>query len=114
MRTFISAKIHDVRVTSKSLAYSGSVTVCRELLAAVDIVPYERVEVVNLENGARWATYAIPGKPGVFELNGGGARLGEVGDRCIVMAFRQGGEFGGAQVVYCDEQNSVARQGVYP
>src|SRR5215472_8626119 len=108
MKVFLSAKIHGIRVTDKSLHYMGSVAVCRDLLKAAEIEPYEQVHVVNLANGQRWMTYAIPGKPGTFSLNGGGARLGEVGDVCIVMTFETLADYIPARVVYCDEKNRVA------
>jgi aspartate 1-decarboxylase len=108
MRTFVSAKIHDIAVTAKSVRYFGSVTICRELMARAGIRPYEQVHVVNLNNGQRWVTYALPGdERGVFSLNGGGARLGELGDRCVVLTYQAGDEFTGTTVVFCDERNEV-------
>jgi aspartate 1-decarboxylase len=102
-----------VRVTDKSLHYHGSVAICRDLLQAADIKPYEQVHVVNLTNGERWITYAIPGEPGAFSLNGGGARLGEIGDVCIVMTFEMSKTYNSAGVVYCDEKNRIAEVGRY-
>lgn len=103
MRCFVRAKIHGITVTDKSVEYHGSVSIGRDLLEAARIDPYERVEIVNLTNGQRWATYAIPAPEGEFTLNGGGARLGENGDRCVVMAFDFRAQFGPepAQVVFC-------------
>jgi aspartate 1-decarboxylase len=109
MKVFLSAKIHGLRVTEKSLHYQGSVAICRDLLKAAKIEPYEQVHVVNLANGERWITYAIPGEEGAFSLNGGGARLGEIGDVCIVMTFEMLKEFKPAWVVHCDEQNRAAK-----
>ena len=80
---------------------------------AAGIAPYEQVHVVNLENGARWVTYALPGGPGVFELNGGGAHLGEVGDSCIVLAYVTASEFTEAKVIFINEQNAVTERLVY-
>ena len=108
MKVFLSAKIHGIHVTDKSLHYLGSVAICRDLLRAAQIQPYEQVHVVNLANGQRWITYAIPGQPGTFSLNGGGARLGEVGDVCILMTFEMLADYVPARVVYCDEKNRVA------
>jgi aspartate 1-decarboxylase len=108
MKIFLSAKIHGVHVTDKSLHYQGSVAICQDLLKAAEIEPYEQVHVVNLTNGERWITYAIPGEPGAFSLNGGGARLGEVGDVCILMTFEMLEKYISARVVYCDEKNRVA------
>lgn len=85
----LSAKIHRARVTAKSLEYPGSVTVDSGLLERAGIKEFEKVLIVNLANGARVETYAISGRGGSGEvcLNGAAARLGEVGDRVIVMAF---------------------------
>lgn len=114
MRTFCSAKLHNIHVTGASLEYIGSVTVDADLLDAADIAPYERIDIVNLNNGERWTTYALPGKPGVFTLNGGGARLGLPGDRCVIMSYRQEREFSGARSVFVDERNQIVRQLRYP
>ncbi|AWN03707.1 aspartate decarboxylase [Gordonia phage Jace] len=114
MRTFCSAKLHNIHVTGASLEYIGSVTVDADLLDAADIAPYEQIDIVNLNNGERWTTYALPGKPGVFTLNGGGARLGLPGDRCVIMSYRQEREFSGARSVFVDEQNRIVRQLRYP
>jgi aspartate 1-decarboxylase len=105
VRTFVAAKIHGIIVTDKSVVYHGSVTIDAALMAEADIHPYEQVDVVNLSNGARWTTYALPGGEGVFTLNGGGARLGEVGDRCVVMTYRTEGVFSGARVVQIAADN---------
>jgi len=71
------------------LYYEGSLTVDSDLLDAADIIPYERVQVVNVNNGERFETYAIPGKrrTGVICLNGAAARLGQVGDEIIIITY---------------------------
>jgi aspartate 1-decarboxylase len=107
MRTFVAAKLHNLRVTNKNIDYHGSVSISEELMRAVGIAPYEQVHVINLNTGARWVTYAISAaQPGIFMLNGGGARLGEVGDPCVVMTYKQEASFSGAIVVHftTDEQ----------
>lgn len=88
-RSVLRAKLHLARVTESRLDYEGSLTVDRELLDAVDLVPHERVLVANLENGARFTTYLFEGEPGsgVICVNGAAARLAVPGDRVIVMAF---------------------------
>lgn len=106
-RTWIAAKLHGVRVTDASVRYHGSVTIGDNLLYAANIEPYEQVHVVNLANGHRWVTYALPGEDGVFSLNGGGARLGVVGDECVVMTFRTASDYQPATVVFCDENNRI-------
>lgn len=114
MRTFVSAKLHNLRVTGASLDYIGSVTIDADLLEAADISPYEAIDIVNLNNGERWTTYALPGTSGVFTLNGGGARLGLAGDRCVIMSYRREHEFSGARSVFVDERNEIVRQLRYP
>jgi aspartate 1-decarboxylase len=113
VRTFVAAKIHDLRVTDKSVDYHGSISVAADLLDAAGIAPYEQVHVINLTNGARWVTYAIPAPAGAFTLNGGGARLGEKGDRCVVLTYRQSAAFEGAAVVYCDGANGIRETFLY-
>ena len=104
-RTYVAAKLHGLAVTACRLDYHGSVTIPAELLEAAGIDAFEQVHVVNLANGKRWVTYALPGEPGAFELNGGGAHLGVVGDRCVVMTYRQADAFGGALAVHIDGHN---------
>jgi aspartate 1-decarboxylase len=113
MKIYVSAKLHGLRVTDKSLHYHGSVSICRTLLEAARIQAYEQVHVVNLANGNRWITYALPGESGMFSLNGGGARLGEIGDICIVMTFEMLEQYRPARVVYCDEKNYIAKTFYY-
>lgn len=83
------SKIHRARVTEANLYYEGSLTVDSDLLDAADILPYERVQVVNVNNGERFETYTIPGKrrSGVICLNGAAARLGQVGDEIIIITY---------------------------
>lgn len=83
------SKIHRTRVTQAELYYEGSLTVDVDLLQAADIIPYERVQVVNVNNAERFETYVIPGKrgSGVICLNGAAARLGAVGDEIIIIAY---------------------------
>lgn len=89
MKIFLRAKIHGLRATGKNREYSGSVTVDRAILAAAQMEPFEKVQVVNLETGDRWETYVVAGEneSGAFELNGGSARLGDVGDRFLLMTY---------------------------
>jgi aspartate 1-decarboxylase len=108
LRTYVFSKIHGVAVTDASVDYHGSVTIGRDLMQAARIEPYEQVHVVNLSTRDRWVTYALPGPDGVFTLNGGGARLGVVGDRCTVMTFGVSERFEGAPVVYCEPDNTFS------
>ena len=88
-RTFLFAKIHRATVTAANVHYVGSITIDCELLAASGIRPYERVQVVDVDNGERLETYAIagPAGSGAIELNGAAARLVSIGDKVIVMAY---------------------------
>ncbi len=88
-RTFLFAKIHRATVTAANVNYSGSITIDCELLQASGIRPYERVQVVDVDNGQRLETYVIagPAGSGAIELNGAAARLVSVGDKVIIMAY---------------------------
>ena len=109
MKEYIRSKIQNIHVTDKSLDYDGSVTICRDLMSKVDLEPYQKVDIINLNTGSRWTTYVIPGERGVFELNGGGARLGEIGDPCVVLSYNYSFQFDGADVVFCDKYNKVTK-----
>ena len=89
MRTMLKSKIHRATVTDANLNYEGSITVDPLLLKAADILPGEKVEVLNVNNGMRIETYAIEGKQGSGEvcLNGPAARAGCVGDQIIVLSY---------------------------
>jgi aspartate 1-decarboxylase len=114
-RTMLKSKIHGARVTSADLNYMGSVTIDRNLLEAVDILPNEKVMVVNLENGARVETYAFEGTPGsgVIGMNGGMARHCQVGDRVLIMAFaildEQEVPSHKPRVIFTDVRNRIER-----
>lgn len=88
-RTMMKSKIHRAIVTEANLKYVGSITIDEELLEAADILPNEKVQVVNNNNGARLETYVIPGKRGgrTICLNGAAARLVQVGDEVIIISY---------------------------
>ena len=86
-RRMLKAKIHRIAVTETDLSYEGSLTLDSALMERADLVAFEAVEVANLNNGARFTTYLIPGGARECCLNGAAARLGEVGDLLIVMAY---------------------------
>lgn len=94
MRIMLKSKIHRARVTDANLDYEGSITIDKNLLEAADILPYERVTVVNINNGARFDTYAIEGETGSGKicLNGAAARLACPDDLVIIMTFGNVGE----------------------
>jgi aspartate 1-decarboxylase len=85
----MKAKIHKATVTEANLNYVGSITIDEELMETVDILPNEKVQVVNNNNGARLETYVIPGPrgSGVICLNGAAARLVQPGDIVIIIAY---------------------------
>ncbi len=88
-REILKSKIHRATVTDANLNYKGSITIDPVLLQLANILEYEKVHVVDLNNGSRFETYAIPGKPNSGEicLNGAAARLVQIGDLIIVMTF---------------------------
>ncbi|MEK3808319.1 aspartate 1-decarboxylase [Metabacillus sp. JX24] len=88
-RTMMKGKIHRARVTEANLNYVGSITIDEDLLDAVDMLPNEKVQIVNNNNGARFETYIIPGKrgSGTVCLNGAAARLVQEGDVVIILTY---------------------------
>lgn len=90
-RTLLLAKIHNCILTATNINYVGSISVDQILLDKAGILPYEQVQVVNITNGERFITYAIPApaNSGAIELNGAAARLGISGDRLIIMSYGQ-------------------------
>lgn len=105
------SKIHRATITEANLAYEGSITVDETLLESASIVPYEMVQVLNVNNGQRFETYAIPGPKGsgVICLNGAAARLGVVGDKVIILSTAMVDESEvpafSPQVVFVNEKN---------
>jgi aspartate 1-decarboxylase len=87
MRTMLKSKIHRAHVTDANIDYEGSITIDKELMHAADILPGERVEVLNINNGARFSTYAIEGERGEICLNGAAARLAIKGDLVIILTY---------------------------
>lgn len=90
-RTFMKSKIHCARVTEANLNYVGSITIDREIMDAVGILPNEKVQVVNNNNGERLETYVIPGPAGNKDicLNGAAARLVQPDDVVIIISYAQ-------------------------
>ena len=112
-RTMLKSKIHRARVTDCNIDYEGSITIDSMLLKAADILPYERVEILNINNGARFSTYAIEGNPGSGDicLNGAAARLACVGDLVIILTYQEVPSDEAGQVkprmVYVDSNNRI-------
>ena len=109
--TLLKAKLHAARVTDSQLDYEGSLTIDQDLMDYVQILPYEKILVADMENGNRFETYAIPGKrgSGAICLNGATAHLGAVGDRLTIFTFGLVETAGAAQhrprVIRLDEKN---------
>jgi len=113
LRTMCKSKIHRATVTGADLNYVGSITIDPVLMEAADLLEYEQVQVVNVNNGARFETYVIPGTPGEGEicLNGAAARLVQPGDKVIVISYAQYDEAEMSHYrplfVFVDEENRV-------
>ena len=88
-RIMFKSKLHRARITQADLYYEGSLTIDPELMEEADLVAYEKVAVVNINNGERFETYVIPGNRGNREicLNGAAARKGQVGDEVIIISY---------------------------
>lgn len=88
-RDMMKSKIHRATVTDANLNYVGSITIDRVLMEAANILPHEKVQVVNNNNGCRLETYCLPGEPGsgVICLNGAAARLVQPGDIVIIISY---------------------------
>lgn len=116
-REMFRTKIHRATVTMAELYYEGSITIDKVLLEAADILPYEKVQVVNMSTGNRLETYTIegPANSGMICLNGPAARLGYVGDEVIIIAYSQMGDADAKKhkptVVFVDKNNKITKQG---
>lgn len=86
-RRMMKSKVHRATVTGADLHYVGSISLDPVLMDAADIREWEQVSVLDIENGARFETYAIAGEPGQVQLNGAAARLVQPGDRVIVITY---------------------------
>lgn len=110
-RILCKSKIHNALLTDANLEYEGSVTIDRSLMEAADLIPYEKVQVLNRSSGARLDTYVIEGERGSGEvcLNGPAARLGQRGDVVVIIAYGEyeEGELAGHEprVVKVDDRN---------
>lgn len=115
LRTMCKSKIHRATVTGADLNYIGSITIDPVLMEAADLLEYEQVSVVNVNNGARLETYVIPGERGKGEicLNGAAARMVHPGDKVIVISYAQYDEAEmeryHPQFIFVDEHNRISR-----
>src|SRR5262245_18508992 len=110
LRTFVNGKIHQLKITGLQPGYNGSCLICPALLAAAGMEPFEKVEIYSHTTTVRIATYVFPGAAeGEFTLNGGAALHFQLGNRVVVVAYRQEERFSGANCVIVDPlDNSIA------
>ncbi len=87
MRVMLKSKIHRARVTDANIGYEGSISIDKKLMLEADILPYEQVHVLDVDNGARFTTYAIEGGSGEICINGAAARLAAIGDTVIILSY---------------------------
>ena len=112
--SMVRAKLHHARVTAADIEYVGSITIPTDLVKAAGMFVYEKVLVVDVDNGARFETYIIPGEPSsaAIQVNGAAAHLVNLGDRLIVLAFAAVDYPPPAswqpQVIVLDEHNRIA------
>lgn len=117
--TLLKAKIHRAVVTQADLNYVGSVTIDSTLLQESGISEYEKVQIVDIENGNRFETYTIAGEPGsgIICLNGAAAKCVSVGDKVIIMAYAnltpEEAKTHKPMVVFVDDDNKIARKANY-
>jgi aspartate 1-decarboxylase len=117
VRTILKSKIHRATVTHANLHYEGSITIDRTLMEAADILSYEQVHVLDVENGARLTTYAIQGDrdSGLICMNGAAARLVNAGDTVIILTYDTATESEARQaapkLVYVDGRNRIVPTG---
>ncbi len=117
MRTMLKSKIHRARVTDANLHYEGSVTIDPALLEAADLLPFEQVHLLDIDNGARLTTYAIEGERGSGQVvvNGAAAHQVHRGDTIIILSYATLPEDEARRLeprlVYVDESNRIVRTG---
>ncbi len=111
MRIMLKSKIHRAHVTGANLDYEGSISLDKTLMREADILPYEQVHVLNVNNGQRFTTYAIPGKDGEVALNGAAARLAVKNDVVIILTYiladKEEASKLVTKLVYVDENNKI-------
>lgn len=117
LRTMLKSKLHRVTATHADLHYEGSCAIDQDLLDAANIREYEQVEVWNVDNGARFTTYAIAGErgSGIVSVNGSAARQAAPGDILIIATFASynEAELAGYEpdLIYVDGSNAIVRRG---
>jgi len=111
MRIMLKSKIHRARVTKVALDYEGSITIDKKLMEEADLLPYEQVQVLNTNNGARFTTYAVEGESGEICINGAAARLAAKGDIILILSYchvedDEARNFR-PKVIYVDARNTI-------
>ncbi|MEK2479070.1 aspartate 1-decarboxylase [Streptomyces noursei] len=115
-RSMLKSKIHRATVTQADLNYVGSLTLDPDLMEAADLLPYEQIHVVNINNGARFETYIIEGErgTGMVKINGAAARLVQEGDLVIIIGYALIAEESAKglkpNVVFVDEENRILEE----
>lgn len=114
-KTLLTGKLHQARVTHAELNYEGSCAIDQDLLEQAGILEYEKIDIYNIENGARFSTYAIVGERGsnIISVNGAAARQAAVGDRVIICAYAsmeaEEIKTHKPSLVYLDQNNNIVR-----
>ncbi len=111
MRIMLKSKIHRACITDVNIDYEGSIAIDKKLMEEADILPYEQVQVLDINNGARFTTYAIEGESGEICLNGAAARLAAKGDTIIILSYchvedNEAGNFI-PKLVYVNAENAI-------
>jgi len=120
VRTMLKSKIHRARITEVNVDYEGSLTIDRLLMEAADILPYEKVQLVDINNGARLETYAVEGEPGsgTICVNGAAARLAAKGDLVIILTYSQVSDEEAStmkpNLVHVDSRNRISSRSRVP
>ena len=115
MRVMLKGKIHRACVTSVNIGYEGSISIDKKLMEEADILPYEKVHVLNVNNGTRFETYAVEAEPGSGEIGilGAAARLATVGDTVIIISYSHVDDAEARHVipriVHVDANNAITR-----
>jgi len=110
------SKIHAATVTEANLNYTGSITIDRKLMDAIEIYSYERVQIVNLNNGSRVETYVIEGKrgSGTICMNGAAARWAHKGDKVIIISYAimdgREAKIHKPKIVFVDSKNRISKK----
>jgi len=116
----LKSKIHRARITEVNVDYEGSLTIDRLLMEAADILPYEKVQLVDINNGARLETYAVEGEPGsgTICVNGAAARLAAKGDLVIILTYSQVSDEEAStmkpNLVHVDSRNRISSRSQVP